>query len=166
MNGLLLPGFACAALLTGGCQQTPVEVSEVLNHGMCQTLRTGLTVISQDELPDIRGARLLNAPANDGRQGKDGGADAADEDVLIAVSNGSQPTPGYAFKLEAAEARGDEIILKYSWMQPAPDAVLAQVVTSPCSVVRLVNAGRAASVSARLDGTELGRAKLRDSAAQ
>ena len=147
--------FASLAALSACQQQAPVEVSEVLNHSTCQKLRTGLTIVEETRLATIRGTRMLNAPA------PARAAEQADpDDVLIAVSNGSQPTPGYAFKLETASAEDNEIVLNYQWITPAADAVLAQVVTSPCSVVRIVHAGRARAVSARLDGREIGRVNL------
>ena len=147
--------FACAAALSACQQQAPVEVSEVLNHSVCQKLRTGLTVVEEARLATIRGTQMLNdLPAS---QPAD---PAGPQDLLIAVSNGSPPTPGYAFKLEAASAEGNEIVLDYQWITPAADAVLAQMVTSPCSVVRIANAGRANAVSARLDGREIGRVSL------
>ena len=147
--------FASLAVLSACQQQAPVEVSEVLNHSICQKLRTGLTIVEASRLATIRGTRMLNAPP---------AAQPADpvepEGVLIAVSNGSQPTPGYAFKLEAASAEQNEVVLNYRWITPASDAVLAQMVTSPCSVVRIANAGRADAVSAKLDGREIGRVSL------
>ncbi len=147
--------FAWLAALAACQQQPPVEVSEVLNHSICQKLRTGLTIVEEARLPTIRGTRMLNAPAPSPP------ANPADSgDVLIAVSNGSQPTPGYAFKLEAASAEDNEIVLSYLWITPAEDAVLAQMVTSPCSVVRIAHAGRAHAVSATLDGRDIGRVVL------
>ena len=145
-------------LIAAGCQSSPpVEVSEILNHGVCQTLRKGLTVVEYDRLADIRGARLLNTPPKPADP--PGG-------TLLAVSNGSQPTPGYAFELREARADGSTLVLEYNWIVPPPDAVLAQMVTSPCSVVSIVNAGNARSVAALLDGAELGRVELEASAAQ
>ena len=100
---LLVPAVGMTA-----CQSSPpVEVSEVLNHGMCKTLRTGLTVVNYERLAAIRGARLLNAP-EESSPTDDISPNAG---TLLAVSNGSQPTPGYAFELRGARAEGNQILL-------------------------------------------------------
>ncbi len=154
--------LAIVPLIAAGCQSSPpVEVSEILNHGLCKTLRKGLTVVDYDRLADIRGARMLNARQADPEPGSESATG-----TLLAVSNGSQPTPGYAFELREARADGTHLVLDYTWREPPPDAVLAQVVTSPCSVVRIFNAGSARSVAALLDGAEIGRVDLQNSAAQ
>ncbi len=152
--------MALLPVIAAGCQGgPPVEVSEILNHAMCKTLRKGLTVVEYDQLADIRGARMLNAPASEPTPESATG-------TLLAVSNGSQPTPGYAFELREARADGANLVLDYAWREPPADAVLAQVVTSPCSVVRVVNATNARSVAALLDGAEIGRVELQPSATQ
>lgn len=143
------------------CAGEPVHVTEVLNHGQCSKLRTGLTRVAETDLPEIRGVRLLHEPTSPTNAAPQlQAAIPSSEPLLVASSNGSQPTPGYAFALREARAEDKEVQLKYTWIVPAQDAMLAQVVTSPCSVVHIDNAVQVTAVSAWLDDTLLGRIEL------
>ena len=153
---LLCVVIACCS----ACSPPEVKVTEVLNHGMCKTLRTGATEVEFADLAGIRGAQLLEQKPTEPISTA---ANSGSEVLLIAVSNGSQPTPGYAFNLAAAEqattaAGGLEVQLQYEWITPAADAMMAQVVTSPCSVVQIDVAAQIQTVSVWLDGKQLGQA--------
>jgi hypothetical protein len=107
-------------------------VTEVLNHHTCQLRGAGVRQVQHADLPRLRGARLLVEPGADKPDPR-----GDDKRILVAVSRGSKPTPGYALSLESASQTGDVIRLEYEWEQPDPNAVLAQVMTHPCSVVAL-----------------------------
>lgn len=152
------------ALLLAGCSNPAVNVSEIFNHHQCQSLRSGFVQVGLTELPQIRGVRLLAPPSDEAPASpptSSGSDDADDADVLLfAISRGSQPTPGYGFELTEARSNGDEVELRYVWQVPPPDAVLAQVITSPCSVVQLSPASAVTAVSAWLDDDLVGRIEL------
>ena len=149
--------FACLSLI--GCGAEPVNITEVLNHSQCNHLRTGLSQIEFADLARIRGTRLLTSPGAAPEPATGVGAELGV--LLFAVSKGSQPTPGYRFELMGVQAQGTEVELRYAWLVPLEEAVLAQVVTSPCSVVQLPDQPQVSAVSAWLDGQELGRIELR-----
>lgn len=154
--------FTAAALLTmvlGGCAgREPLAVTEVLNLGSCQVMRPGVNRVDWRRLAEIRGSRLL---------GMESAPEAPSSELaLVAISRGTQPTPGYAFALNRAwidrpSQNGTAVgVLELDWITPAPDAVLAQVVTHPCIVVG-VDAGAVAGLRAVLsDGTEIGALDL------
>ena len=121
-----------------GCSHPTVSVSEVLNHARCSGLARGIEEIQIHDLAKVRGVQMLAAPAKADSSAKEQPTRDADAPGrLFAVSNGEQPTPGYGFELLEAVAVKEEIQLRYTWRTPAKDAVLAQVITSPCSVVAL-----------------------------
>ena len=55
---------------------------------------------------------------------------------------GQKPTPGYAIELLTDSATLQEGSLNISsiWQQPAEDAILAQVLTSPCVAIMVSTA--------------------------
>ena len=59
------------------------------------------------------------------------------EQVLVLYL-GSRPTPGYGLSLESGERLSDSTLrLDLANQRPPPDAVMAQVMTSPCLVLAL-----------------------------
>ena len=57
---------------------------------------------------------------------------------VLVLYQGRRPTPGYGLRLEQAErlsATGARVTL--ATLRPPPDAMLAQVLTSPCLVLAL-----------------------------
>ncbi len=146
--------LGCTAL--SACSQQQINVTEVLNHGQCKSLRSGVSQVAFADLATIRGVTMLSDP----NQTEVQSADAAPELLLIAVSNGSQPTPGYRFELIDASAQNRDIHLNYHWHTPPADAVLAQMITSPCSVVQLDTTAQLGTIYAFLDGEPLGSLDL------
>lgn len=159
---LICPGLALGLFSCGGPQ---VNITEVLNHGQCRKLDDGFQLISMQALPRIRGARLLQPETP-----TDAGTTAlppSDSDItLVAISNGAQPSAGYHFELMSAEAEGLVVKLTYAWRTPDPGAMVAQVMTSPCSVVQLESVSKDAkqkkieAVTASVDGALIGRIEL------
>ena len=166
MHLLLYAGLALGLL---GCNGPQVNITEVLNHGQCRKLDDGLQLISMQALPGIRGARLLEleAPADAGTESSSQPPSPTDGDItLVAISKGTQPTAGYLFELMSAEADGLVVKLTYTWRTPEPGSMVAQVMTSPCSVVQLetsskdVEQNRIEAVTAWVDGDLFGRIEL------
>ncbi|XOV82567.1 MAG: protease complex subunit PrcB family protein [bacterium] len=147
-----------------GCQAgTPISAVELFNHGHCQGVTKGIAQIQYEELAGIRNVQMLTSPADDTEPL--GATDTRLQDVLLfVISNGNQPTPGYGFELKQTDTTQNEVLLRYRWRTPAADAILAQVMTSPCTVVQLDRHPDLAAVSAWLDGKLLGRVDLTQSA--
>ena len=125
----LIPLLAIAIGCTGSQQ---LDAVEVLNYGQCEGLEAGLTIVDFATTATIRGSRLIAAP----------GTPSNDPDVLlIALSRGTQPTPGYGFALQAVSREGAQARIRVNWFSPPADAVLAQLITQPCLVVGLPGAG-------------------------
>jgi hypothetical protein len=158
-----LPLCAGVALALLGCSGPQVNITEVLNHGQCRKLDEGLQQISMAALPGIRGARLLQLETPP----DPAAAPPRETDItLVAISKGTQPTAGYHFELLSAEADGLVVKLSYAWRTPEPGAMVAQVRTTPCSVVQLEVLDKPASqnkmeaVTAWVDGKAFGRIEL------
>jgi hypothetical protein len=66
-----------------------------------------------------------------------------ERDAVVLVSAGRRPTAGHAVQLASpkAAARGKVGALRVQITRPDPTALVAQVVTSPCLVVRLAREG-------------------------
>jgi hypothetical protein len=144
-------GLTC---LSAGCAATSeIVATEVLNYSRCEELKRGVHQISFAQLPAVRGVRLLRDPS---QPVQSSAQDYPSDAVMIAVFNGRQPTPGYAFVFTGARQIGKEIRLDYTWQTPAPGSVQAAVVTSPCSVMQLRPIKKDTTVSAWLDQASLG----------
>jgi len=144
-------------LVCGGCSsQQRIAAEEVLNHGECRIAQADMRVVSYADVARLRGSTLLNMTSPPPEQGSDQPADL----LLVAISRGPQPTPGYRFELGDAFLDNDVAILALRWIEPAADAVLAQVITHPCIVVGLERGGyrRVRAVDDR--GTVLGEVSL------
>ena len=57
--------------------------------------------------------------------------------VLLRVDMGERPTAGYALAVVRAEHSERRLVLHVDWQEPAPGAIVAQVVTRPCVIIRL-----------------------------
>ncbi len=154
--------LSMALPLAAGCTNpAAVEVTEVLNHSLCKTLRKGVTQVAFEDLANIRGSQLLSTSEGSPTTASTGVVQENLQDmVLVAISNGPQPTPGYGFELESVGGDSTEVLLQYRWLTPAPDAVMVQMVTSPCSVVQLRSTPSPTAVSAWLNGALLGKLAL------
>ncbi len=104
--------------------------AEVLNYGNCQTLESGISQVGFDEVAKIRGSKLIDITVLEQPQKKPGL-------LLLAISRGEQPTPGYGFSLREAYRDTDTAVIELFWTEPEKDEVLAQVMTHPCIVVGL-----------------------------
>jgi hypothetical protein len=141
------------AFSMAGCAgPTPIEAVAVLQHGQCQSVDAGVTRVDYADLARIRGSNLLSLSKPDGEETTDL--------LLVAISRGQQPTPGYALSLDAAFAEGTTALIRVLWDSPPSDAVLAQVITHPCLVVGLPSASFSKVRVVDQDHDELGRLTL------
>lgn len=110
-----------------------VPITEILNHRNCQSVAAGLSTVTFEQVAAIRGSKLIGM-TND--------IDTEQPELaLVVISKGPQPTPGYAFRLTAVRTIGTAAVIEVEWLEPPPDAVLAQVITHPCLVVGIESAG-------------------------
>jgi len=73
-----------------------------------------------------------------------------DQSAVFVVFMGPRPTAGYDIELhdDRAPVQRASLTIPASWREPAPDAMVAQVVTNPCIVIA-VPAERYESVTVR-----------------
>ncbi len=148
---------------TLGCAGHDATIDEIMNHQHCRTLTAGVHRVAEFQLPNIRGVTLLEPPSaqvsgkKPERSNNDSGASTP---LLVATSKGPQPTPGYQLTLMGAAQSGGRVTIQYTWETPAADAVLATVLTSPCSIVSLQGDSPIQSVDVYLNETLHGSIEL------
>ncbi len=151
--------------LCAACNGQKPVVTELLNYDQCQQLEPGAAQISLGELAGVRGSRLLTPP---GSSQPARNLETPPHVILVAVYHGTRPTAGYNLELLSAKQNGDHLRLEYTMHSPAPDMAVAQVVTSPCSVVQIDYAPQPAAdpvvpggrVSAWLDEEKIGELEV------
>ena len=60
------------------------------------------------------------------------------QSMVVGVFLGSRPTAGFAVEITAVKAEGNRTIVEYAERRPPRDQFVAQVVTSPFHIVRLM----------------------------
>jgi hypothetical protein len=60
------------------------------------------------------------------------------ESIVVGVFLGSRPTAGYGVDITAVRADAKRTVVEYVERRPPPDAFVAQVVTSPFHLVRIM----------------------------
>jgi len=82
---------------------------------------------------------------------------------VVLIGMGERRTGGHTVELASPVARrtGRVAVVRVAFRSPAPGALVAQVITSPCLAVRLPRAGLDEVRVATEDGTVLGAAPLR-----
>ena len=71
------------------------------------------------------------------------GATAAAGRVLVAAFQGQQNTGGYSVQITAIERNGDQLVVRATFVVPAPGAMVTQALTSPAHVVSIATADAA-----------------------
>ena len=56
-------------------------------------------------------------------------------DVVVAVFMGTRPTAGFSIEIVRVREEGPALVVTYKETRPAPDALTAQVLTSPFHIV-------------------------------
>jgi hypothetical protein len=60
------------------------------------------------------------------------------QSMVVGVFAGSRPSAGFAVEITGVKTDGDRTIVEYAERQPSRDEFVAQVVTSPFHLVRLM----------------------------
>lgn len=127
--GLLVP-------LLVGCQSGQAEMASLSGVDVvgkadhCNRQSPGLSLAqSMSEFPDVDG--LL--PAGEG-------ALKAGRDVLV-IYLGQRPTPGYGAELRQAQTVEKVLTLSLEATRPDSDAMMAQVITTPCVALAIPDEG-------------------------
>ena len=122
-----------SAIALSGCER-PAELAatEVLNEINCRGAAPGLKLATFAEVAALRGSTLLGMSAE-----PIGNAATTPELILLTLSKGRQPTPGYQFHLRDAYLEERTATLAFEWQTPKRNAALAQITTNPCMVVGL-----------------------------
>lgn len=60
-----------------------------------------------------------------------------DKEVIAAVFLGSRPSAGYSVRIVRVRQEGAALVVSYTETRPAPDALTAQVLTSPYQIVAI-----------------------------
>jgi hypothetical protein len=110
-----------------------MEATTVMAYHQCQGLEPGVSRLSFDDLALIRGSTLLSETG-----GKERNVSTTEPElILVGVSKGPQPTPGYALQLPepVSQPAAATFHVELVWSTPDPDSVLAQVLTYPCLVL-------------------------------
>ncbi len=58
-------------------------------------------------------------------------------DDVLTIGAGEKPTPGYAVQLDEQSRKGDNVRIAYQVSGPKEGAIMAQMITSPCTRVTL-----------------------------
>jgi len=156
---LKTPGrFALAmtllAVATACARSSPIEAMEVLNYGQCEGLAAGVSQVRYEDLGRIRGGALVESA-----EARSIGVDSSV--ALVALSRGPQSTPGYGFSLLEARRSADRAELTVRWIEPPPDAVLAQVITKPCLVIAIPRTGITRVTAIDTAGQPIGEVELK-----
>jgi hypothetical protein len=61
-------------------------------------------------------------------------------EMVAAVFLGSRPTGGFAVEIVGAGAKAGSVVVQYRETKPAPDAIAAQILTSPVHLVAVPRA--------------------------
>ena len=116
----------------------PVQLQVVYRGNRCAAVRPGVEVIRDtDSWAEWRRQQDRQFfPADDGPGDEETAIDF-DRSTVIVISMGQKPTPGYAIEVltDSAMLQGGSLNISSIWRQPAEDAILAQVLTSPCVAI-------------------------------
>jgi hypothetical protein len=147
--------LALALTLSAGCAgERRLTVETVLNYDQCQGITAGLTRVGYAEVAAIRGGTLLNL------SGPEEAANQNEDVLLVAISRGQQPTPGYALSVADARRRNGSAVIQVDWTTPPSGAVLPQVLTHPCLVVGMSRSDLSRVEAVDGAGTSLGILEL------
>ncbi len=110
-----------------------IDVKEEWSSNQCYDIEPGISIISYDELEEIKNRNVLRSPNNTLRETVD------DNFILVKISMGKKTTAGYSIGLESktAEIQSENLILKVTKQTPRPGSARASVMTSPCIVVSI-----------------------------
>ncbi len=139
--GLTLIVSACGP----GLSQSPVadsaesvQLQVVYRGSRCAAVQPGVEVIRDtDSWAEWRRQQDRQFFSADDGPGDEETAIDFGQSTVIVISMGQKPTPGYTVEVVAGSAmlQGETLKISSIWQQPAEDAILAQVLTSPCVAI-------------------------------
>ena len=139
--GLTLIVSACGP----GLSQSPVadsaesvQLQVVYRGSRCAAVQPGVEVIRDtDSWAEWRRQQDRQVFSADNGPGDEEIAVDFGQSTVIVISMGQKPTPGYTVEVVAGSAmlQGETLKISSIWQQPAEDAILAQVLTSPCVAI-------------------------------
>lgn len=147
-----------AALLAGACDHAPYGGTQPGAATPVRTLYTGLHCGRPERSPAIEqitsAKRLEHVYARLARgdvigQPVEPPDVSFDEEIVLLIEMGEQPTAGHRLGPGAATApiRSGVAEVRVEWVAPADGAITAQMITSPCILIGL---GRGAYASVRI----------------
>ena len=81
--------------------------------------------------------------------------------VLLVAMQGSQPTAGYAIRIDTLERDGDRLLVHATFIAPAPGAITAQILTAPAHVIAIApTALTGLHTAVLLDGAGVERSRV------
>lgn len=121
-------------LALSACSSTPsnLAVTEHSAQPQCAGISRGLTQVTPQTIQRMQQRQFLTEGSSDIVA-----VVPAANDLLIAVSHGAQPSPGYRFELRSATLSDGVAQLKLHWITPPADSIQATVMTNPCLVLAL-----------------------------
>ncbi|WP_150909950.1 protease complex subunit PrcB family protein [Marinobacter halotolerans] len=139
LKGLILSHVVAASILSAGCVSNYTETAEgaplarqITASDQCGVVAPGLIYLTEKEdlgrLQDLPMQNLSMKPLN--------ALDFDREHVLI-VGLGQKPTGGYGLTLANSQIESDTLKLTMILRRPAPDAMVTQVLTTPCAVLAI-----------------------------
>lgn len=119
-----------AMILCAGCTHgDPIHAAVLLNHTDCTIAHAGMQLVSYEDVARLRGSTLLSMPP--------AAVSEQSDLILLAISNGQQPTPGYRFEFDGAFNADRIATLGLRWLVPAENSPQPQMITHPCIVIGL-----------------------------
>ena len=129
--------------IAGMEETTAVQLYSSVHCGAAQDNAAMAQIMNAEELTKayermrgrfVGGAAMEPAPVN------------FDREVVLLIDMGQRRTAGYALTLahETVKVTGQTAHLRVAWVEPPPEAMVAQVLTSPCVLVKFPRAGLSA----------------------
>ena len=145
----MLLAVACGSTVTGGGRR---DVPSTIAATTQMSSYDGGAALLLGTSADAR-ARIAQLVA---------GASAPSDRVLVAAFQGGQRSGGYAIRIDRVERDGDTLVVHATFTEPAPGAVVTQVLTSPAQIASIAAtdaSGIRTAVLVDAQGTE--RARVR-----
>ncbi|MGM0766888.1 MAG: protease complex subunit PrcB family protein [Pseudomonadota bacterium] len=141
LRGCLL-GLGMTAVVLAGCAANRSETPEgaplarqLTQSDHCGLAAPGLVYIDNvTQVDRLSGLPTRNLPLDSLK------AVDFEREHLVLVSLGQKPTGGYGVTLEDSAIREGTLEVRVNVRQPAADAMVAQVLTTPCAVIAVTPA--------------------------
>ncbi len=136
----LWQSLAAGAVLSvvAGCQLQNADgeasssmVSKLASETHCRAERPGLDLMATESALPAAGGEASEQMKQ-----------ALERDAFVLrVNLGQKPTPGYSAELGDVQRDGESLLLDMKATEPAPDAMVSQVITTPCVVLEVPSSG-------------------------